>query len=347
MVKSDILLDDEGIEMLPADGPIVVNAGPDETPGIRLVPATASLRLGGGTSEAYNDGATFGNIQLDSKEGDPRIVLSTGDIAPPDEEENAVFIFSDGLDEYGQVWLGEVGKSFSESTVRLDARSSQITLGSSTGTGDLLMYKEGLVETLYFTGHDSTLRIGGTDVDEENGVSGTLKLKNAGSEETATLDAGPQNDDGASLTLADHTGTTTATVDGGTGSLTLGADSENGTLSLNDGHQMQVDLDAADGVASLRHHESDKRNLGLELAPKKGLFSIVDANGDPVFQVNADGVVTFGSGGGKVGLDLDPENGLFSVVDEDGDPVFQVDTQAKTVNTAKGYSRGTIGSGGG
>lgn len=359
MVKSDILLDDKGIEMLPADSAVEVNAGPAETPGIRLVPATASLRLGGGTSDAYNDGKTFGNIQLDSKDGDPRIVL--------------------------------------------DARDTRLILGSATGTGELLMYKKGLVETLKITGHDANLRVGGTNVDE---VSGTLELESAGAMVTATLDAGPQGADGGSLLLADHTGTRTidvsggegriklgtgkdgggvsgsldlvnlndettvsiessltaspgsgislsnasgtptATVDGGTGSLTLGAATENGTLSLHDGNGTQVDLDAADGVASLGHHDPNEGLLGLELEPADGLFSVVDAAGEPVFQVTADGTVTFGSGGGKVGMEIDPDTGQFSVVDEDGDPVFQVDTQAKTVNTAKGYSRGTIGSGG-
>lgn len=314
MVKSDILLDDEGIEMIPADGPVDVNAGPDETPGIRLVPATASLRLGGGTSSEYNDGKTFGNIRLDSKAGDPRIVLSTGEVAPADEEANAVFIFSDGLEESGQIWLGRVGESFAESTVRLDARNSQITLGGQTGSGDLLMYREGLVETVYVDGKHASVRVGGTDSNGDNGVSGSLNLVN-------------------------ESDVTTISVDGETGSMTLGGMDENGTLSLRDGAGTTVDLEATDGVARLGQSGG---NLRLELDPGDGLFSVVDANGTPVFQVDADGVVSFGSGEGKVGMDLDPENGLFSIVDADGEPVFQIDTQAGTVNTAKGYSRGTI-----
>lgn len=342
MVNSDILLDDERIEMIPADGPVDVNAGPDETPGIKLDPATASLRLGGGTSDAYSDGKTFGNLRLDSDDGEPRIELSTGDIAPTNGDENAVFIFSDGLDEDGQVWLGRVGEPFSDSTVRLDARNSQITLGSQTGSGDLLMYREGLVQTLYVDGREASVQVGGADSNGNNGVSGSMRLVNDADEPTISIDAAPADGAGGELSLRTAAGTPTATIDGGTGSMTLGGTGENGTLSLRDGAGTTIELDATAGVAGLG--QSGGR-LRLELDPGGGLFSVVDANGDPVFQVDADGGVTFGSGDGKIGMDLDPENGLFSIVDADGDPVFQIDTQAETVHTAKGYSRGTIGSG--
>lgn len=277
MVNSDILLDDEGIEMIPADGAVDVTAGPDETAGIRLDPATALLHLGGGTSDAYSDGHTFGNILLDSADSAPRIELSAGETAPTDGAANAVFISSHGTEEAGRIGLGRVGDSFDDSTISLDAANSQVTLGGQTGSGELLLYREGLVETV--------------------------------------------------------------TVDGGTGRMALGGPGQNGTLSLQDGAGSTIDLDATAGVAGLGQTGG---KLRLELDPGGGLFSVLDGDGDPVFQVDADGGVTFGSGDGKVGMDLDPENGLFSIVDADGDPVFQIDTQAETVNTAKGYSRGTI-----
>lgn len=170
---------------------------------------------------------------------------------------------------------------------------------------------------------------------------GIVRLTNESAVETVTLASGPASDAGATLTLrsdgggtrisldgtagtdaggllflSDSTSFPTVLVDGGDGRIRLGgteqADAtgagsrEPGTLSLDDGAGMMVDLAAEDGAVTLAHHDPNKGEIGLELRPEDGLFSVFDANGDPV---------------------------------------FQIDTQNKTIKHARGYKQGVIGRG--
>lgn len=441
MVKSDILLDDEGIDAIPADGSFNLTTGRDAVPDIRLSPNSAAIRLGGGDGEFSDgdirlldrpgdgsaeprihltggtgatesgtrvrvngrqgtaklgatsaddpdialrsalgqlrlgggagdegdDGRTVGNVRLDDENEHSRVFLSADGAAPPNGTENAAFL-STISDEYGLLSLKRVGESFADATVTLDAGSGRLALGSKTQSSRLAMFRQGNVGTVTIDGHDADLRLGGTDADGNNGVAGDIALENAAGNRTVSVAGGPSgsngarlslgddggtttadvsgaeaglrlgngaadggagiggsvdlenpdgettvsvssdqpNADGAGATIANAAGTITAAIDGAAGSLTLGADSENGTLSLEDGAGMTVDLTADAGSVRLEHSDSSK---------------------------------------GEISLELEPEAGIFSVLDGDGDPVFRIDTQEQSIEKARGYSRGVIGTG--
>lgn len=150
----------------------------------------------------------------------------------------------------------------------------------------------------------------------ESDEGGTLTLRSDGGGPRISLRGTAGTDDGGLLFLSDATSFPTVLVDGGDGRVRLGgtepADAtgagsrETGTLALDDGAGMMTDLHAEEGSVTLAHHDSSKGEIGLELRPEDGVFSVFDGNGDTV---------------------------------------FEIDTQAKTIKKAQGYKEGVIGRG--
>lgn len=417
MVKSDILLDDQNIDAIPADGSFNLTTGTDEDPDIRFDPDDASLQLGDGGGSS-----SVGRTKLFDADGNQRVFLTARALAPPSGErkENAVFL-SDNVEDAGVLVLSRVGEEFRNATVTLDAGASQLTLGSETGAGVVRMYGPALANTIDLDAADAEVRVGGTDVNGDNGVSGIVEIENDDGNETATLtsdrtngggglsvgdasgartaaldgdtgtlrlgrgsanvsgaveienDAGNQtvtitgdgsNGSGAGLSVGNASGTETADLDGGTGGLRLGSGAAdvsgtveltnsagNRTVSLtsdqSSGSGSGLTLGEEDGTTTARI-DGGQALMELGSADENGTLSLEDGAGMVVDLEAEDGSVTLAHNDpskGEISLELEPENGVFSVVDGNGDPVFRVDTQEQSIEKARGYSRGVIGTG--
>lgn len=244
MVNSDILLDDEGIELVPADGSVEVSTDPDGTPGIQLVPQTGAIRLG----------------------TDSSIVLASDEAFPPNQNDNTVFLTS--VNGHGLLMLG-----------RTEEDRARVVLDGPADSG-------GTVSVADYTGVPTV---------GLSGESGHI-----------TLGSGAASGGGIAggLSLVDTDDTETITLDGATGAISATS------LDVSEGLSVEGGLDLGNGM---------------------------------VLDVDDDGVLTVGDpANGQVGMRLDPATGTFSITDADGDPVFEVDTQAETVNISKSYNRGTI-----
>lgn len=191
-------------------------------------------------------------------------------------------------------------------------RSGELTLSNFAGDDRISLVSttntHGPKLTLFSQADTETVAVHG---DPPNGDGGRIDLTSEGSASDVSARAEGGSGGGA-VSVDNDAGATTGDLDGGMGELSLGASgsteatSESGALRLDDGDGNEFVLEVEDGTLSFG----------------------------------------FGGSGGDVGFELEPSEGEFRVVDGDGTPVFRVDTQDESVEFAKGYSRGTIGSGG-
>lgn len=237
-----------------SDGTARLGATSADDPDIELRPGDGEISLGGGAGRENEAFGSVGSLRLDTQEGDPRVFIAAGGIAPPNRDENAVYVTT-GFEGNGRISLKRAEDAFQNATVTLDAGASQLTLGGSTGSGDLLMYRSGLVNSVYVDGHEADVFVGGTDPDEEEGVPGTIEVRGDRGEAAVTI-------------RGDH------------------GDGNGGGISLSDGAGLTADLAAEGGAVSLGHRTDADGEVELRLDPEGGVFSIVDADGDVVFKID-------------------------------------------------------------
>lgn len=230
-----------------------------DEPDIRLQPARGQVRLGGGAGPPNEAHGSVGRLRLDTQEGDPRVFIAAAGIVPPNRDENAVYVTS-GLEGDGRISLRRAEDDFADETVLLDAATSQLTLGSDTGSGDIVMYREGLINSVYVDGHEADVLVGGTDPDDEEGVPGTVELRNGRDETAVTIESDGGGED----------------------------DGRGGSISLSDGTGLTADLAAGGGEVSLGHHTDADGEIELRLDPAGGVFSVLDGDGNAVFKVDTD-----------------------------------------------------------
>lgn len=191
-------------------------------------------------------------------------------------------------------------------------RSGELTLSNFAGDDRISLVSttntHGSELTLFSQSGTETVAVHG---DPPNADGGKIDVKPEGSGGEVSVQA-EGGDGGGALSVDNDAGATTGDLDGGMGELTLGTTGS---------------TDATSEGGALRLDDGDGNQFTLEVE---------------------NGRLSFGFGsGGDVGFELEPSEGEFRVVDGDGDPVFRVDTQDESVEFAKGYSRGTIGSGNG
>lgn len=222
----------------------------------------------------------------------------------------------------GKIALSTVGDDSRETAAleanRASARGGALSLSTRAGRETVSLrakphnHDGGAIDLSTET-QAKTVSIESNPPDHEGGM---ITVRRPGSGPRVSMGASAGSDGGSGATLADESGLPTVALDGGDGRITLGRTeapdptraprAENGTLSLDDGAGMVVDLEAESGAVTLGHRDA---------------------------------------GAGEIGLELRPEDGVFSVVDGDGDPVFRIDTQAKSIEKGKKYKRGVINEG--
>jgi hypothetical protein len=141
------------------------------------------------------------------------------------------------------------------------------------------------------------LVLGGRTSDEGSTPAGEIRLATSDGEERARRTVNIHADgggEGGEIRLSKSTELSTVIIDGGTGTMVLGAstpgitrspETENGELWLDDGTGKKFGLKAENGTVGLGP-SSDSPGIGLVLKPEEGVFGIVDENGNFVFRVN-------------------------------------------------------------
>lgn len=390
----------------------------DEQPDIELRAADGQIRLGGGAGQPEGDGRSTGNIRLDQEEGNPRVVVEAEGVGPSTPAQNTVYVTGGYGDhgDHGEIYLKGIGDELLDAPVYLDSGSAHVRLGSrSSESGSLTMVKRNSAPMIRLGARNAHVTVGG-DAELDDGVAGTVRLRDQGGESTVQLDAhtelarggsisvsteegtetvsilgnnvtanggsmrlsnddgdervelqsNPQDANGGEITLTNESHVETVSIQSGPeanqgGSLLLTSDGggyriglrgtggtqDGGSMFLNDGGSFStVFLDG--GAGKVKVGNTGERSATGAASAQPGTLSLDDGQGMVVDLEAEGGSVTLShrdSKKGKVGLELQPEDGLFSVIDGNGDPVFQIDTQAKTIKKAKQYKRGVIGHG--
>ncbi|MEF8813000.1 MAG: hypothetical protein V5A55_04180 [Halovenus sp.] len=272
-----------------SNGTAKLGAESADDPDIELVPSKADIELGGGSG---GDSASDGGLKLFDSDQRQRVFIESGGLAPRqgDGEDNAVYLTAggsgfprpDGTEgDAGQLFLSQVGDDFADATVSLDGGAAQLTLGSDVESGDLVMYRRGVLRTVYLNGHEATVLVGNGQ--GSRGVAGTLELENDSGNQTATVES-DRSSGGAGIELTTAAGETTADIDAGEREMELGGAGVGGTLLLTDGKGTTFELTVQDGT--IRLGSADNGDVAMELEPDEGLFKIVDGDGDTGFQVD-------------------------------------------------------------
>lgn len=267
------------------DGSLALGGTSADRPDVELLPDTGLLRLGGGDGDPRFEYGSSGNLRLDDVDGNPRVFISTDYVSPPNRDENTVWLRSVGThDDAGKLTLGKAEDDFQDATIDLDAWTSQLTLGSETGAGVILLYGPGLVESILLDADEGDVHVGGTDADDANGVSGTIRVDNEAGNRTAMLHGGTSDIGGGRLSLSHPTGAETSYIRG-----------ENALLHLGNGSA------GADGVAGAARVSNTDGNQGAILRAEGG------ANGGLLRVSHKSGARTIDAAGGLGRLRLGNE----------------------------------------
>jgi hypothetical protein len=300
MARTDILLDPENIEAIAADGSFNLSTTVESDPDIRLIPKRARLVLGGSTSE--EESTPDGEIWLATSEGEEwarRIDLSASGAEFAEET-----VLSAGTQrDAGRLDIGRVGDV--EPTVTVNAERGHVRLNRIPE--DEYPYDSGDWEPQGAISLDAKpahiIVGGGNQLDNGDwiGKSGSIELRDAKDNSTVNVEADGEGQ-GGKIRLSKSTELPTAVIDGGTGTMVLGAaapsvgavsleaakqGSENGEVWLDDGTGRKFGLKAENGVIGLGP-SSDQSGIGLVLKPEEGVFGIVDDNGNFVFRVDTE-----------------------------------------------------------
>ena len=294
MARTDILLDPENIEAIAADGSFNLSTTVESDPDIRLIPKRARLVLGGRTSE--EERTPDGEIWLATSEGEEwarRIDLSASGAGFAEET-----VLSAGTQrDAGRLDIGRVGDV--EPTVAVNAERGHVRLNRIPE--DEYPYDSGDWEPQGAISLDAKpahiIVGGGNQLDNGDwiGKSGSIELRDAEDNSTVNVEADGEGQ-GGKIRLSKSTELSTVVIDGGTGTMVLGASqpqlatrytgSENGELWLDDGTRRKFGLKAENGTIGLGP-SSDAPGIGLVLKPEEGIFGIVDDDGNFVFRLNA------------------------------------------------------------
>lgn len=141
-------------------------------------------------------------------------------------------------------------------------------------------------------GRDSVLIQANTE-DSSGGIISLSAVRSGG---VLIRADGGQN--GGKIDLKNGSGMQTVTADGGTGTLMLGQfwegtmtrgpRAENGEVWLDDGRGEKYGLKAENGLLGIGPSSESSGQIGLVMNPEDGVFSIVDSNGNAVFQIDTD-----------------------------------------------------------
>jgi hypothetical protein len=292
MARTDILLDSDNIDAITAGGSFTLSTTVEHDPDIHLIPKRARLVLGGRTSD---EGSTpAGEIWLATSDGEEwvrRTRLSAGGSGFSEE-----MVFSVGTERNaGRLKMGRVGDG--QPTVAVNAERGTIRLNR-------IPDKEYPYDTGGWTpqgaisldAKPARITVGGgeeLDTGDWIGESGSIELRTSRNTGTVNIHA-DGGKEGGEIRLSKSTELSTVIIDGGTGTMVLGAstpgitrspETENGELWLDDGTGKKFGLKAENGTVGLGP-SSDSPGIGLVLKPEEGVFGIVDENGNFVFRVN-------------------------------------------------------------
>lgn len=355
------------------EGTARLGAESADDPDIELLPGTADIELGGGSS---GDSSSDGGLKLFDGDGRQRVFVESGGSAPRQgtRSENAVYLSAgasgvprpDGSQgDAGQLVLKQVGDDYADAPVTLDGAAAQLTLGSDVESGDLKMYRKGLLRTIALAADDATVRVGNNA--NQQGEAGTIVLADDSGTDTITIESAPGNATGGALSITHDSGDSTVHASGGTGALTLGngAAGQNGVAgsidvvdtggdttaqlqgerSSNDGDGAGLALGTTDGDTTA-DIAAGTATMELGGHGTAGTLLLTDSNGNTFELTVMDGTIRLGSGdNGKVAMELDTDDGEFKVVDGDGDAAFKINTQRKTIKKGKKYTGGVVGHG--
>lgn len=313
MARTDILLDPDNIDAITAEGSFTLSTTPEKDPDIHLIPKRARLLLGGRTSE---QGSTpDGEIVLLTSEGQERssrVNLSASGTAFAEEE-----VFSAGPQgNAGRLFVGRVGDR--QPTVKVNAKRGHIQLRripeeeNPYDTGDWNPRP-----AISLDAKPAHIIVGGgeqLDTGDWIGKSGSIELRTSKNTGTVNIHA-DGGEEGGEIRLSKSTDLSTVVIDGGTGTMVLGAstpgitripETENGELWLDDGAGKKFGLKAENGTVGLGP-SSDSPGIGLVLKPEEGVFGIVDENGNFVFRVDTEkeSVEVPGRYSGRGALDIE------------------------------------------
>lgn len=280
---------------------------------------------------------------VDAIPADGSFNLTTGTDEDPDirlTPNQASLELGDG-DGDDSVGIARLLNDDGDATVKLDAETSQLTLSNDGGT-----------ETASLDGQTGRLHLGNGSAD----ASGTVKLENADGTQTATLAS--DQAEGAALNVAHQSSETTADIQGGTGTLTLGNGDAgvDGTIDLvNSADETTVNVESerssggagieltTQGGATTADIDAGERKMELGGAGVGGTILLTDGQGT-TFELTVEDD-SFRLGSGNVAMRLEPNDGIFSIVDGEGEAAFQIDTQRQTIKKNKKYTGGAIGHG--
>lgn len=416
MARTDILLDHENLDAVAPEGSLNITTAADNEPDIRLTPGEASLHLGGG-SGAKSDGQAV----LLTKDGAARLSLSSTDTALANSKENVfslrVLQQEGNRPDSSRLRMGRVGKV--RSTVELDADRGKLSLGGGTTSGRITLWREAEnihQPTIFLSGQNADLRVGGAQADAPGarkgkksdavGQAGSIKLYNAKSTETVTIEGADPSDGGGTISLSDSKGgnlvaiesegggavvlrnsdlhervsiaSGTSDTDAGKIELLAGkgagrdsvliqansADASGGIISLSATHSGGVSIQADGGQnggkidlkngSGMQTVTADGGTGTLMLGQflegtmtrgpraENGEVWLDDGRGEKYGLKAENGILGIGpssNSSGQIGLVMNPEEGVFSIVDGNGNAVFQIDTDSETIRTKGNYSQ--------
>jgi hypothetical protein len=188
------------------------------------------------------------------------------------------------------------GSGHPQSTISLNGRKATVAVGGSPGTrpGTDTEAKAGSIK-LVDVQNTATVSIEGGSEDGQGGEGSGGSIQLGDSDATSKVHIQADGGREGGMISLRNASRTTVVVDGGTGTMVLGegtpgtiqhrGNPENGELWLDDGNGKKFGLKAENGTVGLGP-SSDLSGMGLVLKPEKGVFSIADGNGNPIFRIN-------------------------------------------------------------